>query len=85
MRYKVTVRFAGAATVQIDAASPAEAREIALQLSVADLARTSMSDINQLDVKPLEITAATALTEGADDYEQPDGVSKPRPSGWYRS
>lgn len=81
MRYKVNVRFTGAAIVEVDAASPAEAREIVLQMNVADLARPTISDVYQLEVAAREITVASSLTQGHDEEE---AKNKPRPSGWYR-
>lgn len=81
MRYKVNVRFTGAAGVEVDADSPAEAREIVLQMNIADLARPTISDVYQLEVAAREITVASSLTQGHDEEE---AQNKPRPSGWYR-
>ena len=84
MRYKINLRCTAAAVVEIVADSPGAAREAALQMTLADLARPGHADITQYDLAVREITAATSLTHGSDDTEDPEGAGKPRPSGWYR-
>jgi len=84
MRYKVNLRIIGAATVEIVAETPAAAREAAIAMSLADLARPGQVDVHQFEVAVREITATTALTHGTDDTEDDAPQSKSRPSGWYR-
>jgi hypothetical protein len=81
MRYKIDVRFAGTATVEIDADNPTHAREQALALTLADLARAGGPDIRQFELATRDITQmAPGLVEEPADA----GQSRPRPSGWYR-
>jgi len=84
LRYKIDLRFSAIATVELVADSPAAAREAALQMNLADLARPGHADISQFDVAVREITSTASLSHGADDTQDPEAASKPRPSGWYR-
>ena len=85
MRYKVSVTFQGAATLELEAASAEAARLAAAELTVEDLARQGHTDVHQLKVAAREITAASALSGSGEDEPAPEGGGrKPRPSGWYR-
>jgi hypothetical protein len=84
MKYKVNVRFTGAATIEIEAASTDEARQNSMNLTIADLARAGHVDVTAFQIAAKEITAISALGGGHGYDDDPDGPQKPRPSGWYR-
>lgn len=82
--FKVNVKFSGIAAMDIDAATPEDARRKAVELEIVDLARPGKVDIFNFEVAVREITAASALGSG-DTGDGDDEVKKgPRPSGWYR-
>ncbi len=80
MRYKVNISFAGTASLVIEADTTEDARTMASELTVTDLARAAQVDILTLKVGAREVTAALP-EDGAPDDSAP---RKPRPSGWYR-
>lgn len=84
--YRVNVTFQGTATVQIEADTPEAARQEAMTLTVADLARAGLADILSFKVAAREITPAAALSglHAEDEPEEDAQPRKPRPSGWYR-
>ncbi len=82
-KYKVSVSFTGTAVLEIDAESPEDARLLAAEMTVGDLARPTQSDISTLKVMAKEIILASSLS-GEDDSAAENAPRKPRPSGWYR-
>ena len=78
--YKVNISFAGTASLVLDADTADEARALASELTVTDLARAGVVDILTLKVGAREVTAALP-EDGTPDDNAP---RKPRPSGWYR-
>lgn len=81
-KYKVSVSFQGTAVLEIEAGSPEEARLVAADVTVGDLARPAHSDILTLKVMAKEIILTSSLS-GEDEMTE-NAPRKPRPSGWYR-
>lgn len=79
-KYRVTVTFHGVGTLTLEAASPEAARQQAKELTVADVARSSQTDILSFQSAAREIVPLSDTGEETDEA----GVPKPRPSGWYR-
>jgi hypothetical protein len=81
MRYKIDVRFAGTATLEIEADSPGPARDQALAMTLADLARAGGPDIRQFE---LAIREMNVMAASGDESDESGGDRRSRPSGWYR-
>ena len=85
MRYKINVSFHGTASLEIEADSPDDARRLAADLTVTDLARTGHADVLSFKIAAREVTPASALGgEHQDDGGNEHSPRRPRPSGWYR-
>lgn len=85
MRYKINVTFQGTASLEIEADSPDDARRLAADLTVTDLARTGHADVLSFKIAAREVTPASALGgEHQDDGVSEHSSTRPRPSGWYR-
>ncbi len=82
--YKVTLTFQGTATIEIEADSIEAARQETAALTMADLARSSQTDILSLKVAAREVTPVSALGGHDDGGEDETRPARPRPSGWYR-
>jgi hypothetical protein len=82
--YKVNITFHGAAQLEIEAATPEDARKKVQELTPADIARAGQVDIRQFKVAAREIIPTAALGGSPDGSDDEAGPDKPRPSGWYR-
>jgi len=84
MIYKVNLTVQATAAIELTADSPEEARRLAAELTLADIARSGAADILSLKVAAREITPLSALS-GGDSGEGGDAApTRARPSGWYR-
>jgi len=81
VRYKVDIRFAGTATVEVEATGPDQARTMVGEMTLADLARPGAIHVLQFDLATRDVVVV-----GGGDYGEDgeSGSNRPRPSGWYR-
>ncbi len=82
-KFKVTVKFSGAAIIEVQADTVDAARREVAELDLRDIARVGFADIVQFELAAREITPSPAPGGSTDDEEQAPG--RPRPSGWSLS